>query len=223
MQKTKFISLALILSLILIGAGYAGWTETFVSTNNINTGNLKIDYVEGNEKHQADIYEHYDEIWQNIHPGDNNDYNIKMDYERIKASNSDDAGSVIFNVTNLAPGTIYWSSFSLKNVGTVPAALKNVVASTSGDNELMEKITLSIIIDRNQDELFLCKYALLKDLKNIELTPTVMKKLKNGDSVTVDLVFYLDENSFEGDECENTSLQLALDYNFMQANIWTKP
>jgi len=42
MKNKKFITAVLVLSMMLMGAGYAAWTQDFTVTANVNTGHLDI-------------------------------------------------------------------------------------------------------------------------------------------------------------------------------------
>ncbi|WDV45645.1 hypothetical protein PV797_19450 [Clostridiaceae bacterium M8S5] len=217
MERSKVILVILILSLILIGIGYAGWTEKFTSTSNINTGNLQITYEEEDDPHGAVVYS--EELYQN----GLEEYNINMNYQYIHAPNSDDPGSVKFDVTNIVPGTVYWSKFKLRNTGSVPAALENVIANVTTDNWLLkEKMHITIKSYIEDDIYYLSNYEPLVNLDGKTITPDIMQKLKKNEYMTIYIKFNLEETDFNDDECEKSNLSLTLDYNFMQANIWTK-
>jgi predicted ribosomally synthesized peptide with SipW-like signal peptide len=47
MKKTRFVAMVLAVAVMLIGAGYAAWTDTLIITNTVSTGNLDVDMDTG--------------------------------------------------------------------------------------------------------------------------------------------------------------------------------
>jgi hypothetical protein len=50
MKKTRFILLALVAAMVLMGAGYAAWSQTFTITSAVSTGELCVVVSEADEK-----------------------------------------------------------------------------------------------------------------------------------------------------------------------------
>lgn len=107
MKKTRFIALVLVVAVMLLGAGYAWWTDYTVINGTVDTGELDV-----NIQWASLIYPEYAE-----------------------GSVGHDDNSITFNVSKLYP-TKYGSEefkpsyarlhFSIKNEGTVPAKLSNI-------------------------------------------------------------------------------------------------
>ncbi len=47
MKNKKFMAMILVLSMMLMGAGYAAWTQSFDVEATVDTGELKVVYHEG--------------------------------------------------------------------------------------------------------------------------------------------------------------------------------
>jgi hypothetical protein len=47
MKKTKFLALFLALAFVIMGTGYAAWSNTLVVANSATTGNLNVQFVDG--------------------------------------------------------------------------------------------------------------------------------------------------------------------------------
>ena len=44
-EKTRFLVLSLAVAIMLMGAGYAYWTETLTISNTVTTGALELDFL----------------------------------------------------------------------------------------------------------------------------------------------------------------------------------
>lgn len=47
MKKTRIMAFALVIAVMLMGAGYALWTDTLTIKNTVNTGHLNVDFISG--------------------------------------------------------------------------------------------------------------------------------------------------------------------------------
>lgn len=47
MKKARFVAMVLAVAVMLIGAGYAAWTDTLIINNSVSTGNLDVNMVDG--------------------------------------------------------------------------------------------------------------------------------------------------------------------------------
>ncbi|MBF8982471.1 hypothetical protein IZY60_02865 [Lutibacter sp. B2] len=248
MKKTKFLALALAAGIMMMGAGYAAWTDDFTAVNTVNTGTLEVSLAEADN--YADIYlAHGDNAfddtqvngdWERI--TDNNDYyNITM-----KTDTTVDK-QVTFNFTNVFPGVTATSYFKLQNSGTVPAAIQTVTvdvtdkdgktidANNPANKELYDamKVFNRFYINRadGTKETIEGSWVTLGELQN-ELT----NKLANGKVVleggaqigtlgedgTKSTWFSIPKDSLNGDEGEGQNIKVEVRFDFVQSNLVTK-
>lgn len=112
MKKVKFMVITLCVAALIMGAGYAAWTDTTVVTGTVDTGTMDVRIV-----------------WANLSTPDYT--------EGPDPVISEDGKSVTFEVHDLYP-TVYKSSgegagqtfsrlhFSIENRGTVPVKIDNI-------------------------------------------------------------------------------------------------
>lgn len=153
MRKTRFIALALAVAVMLMGAGYALWSDKTVVTTTVKTGNFNMDITSAS-----------------IRTGDMELANERMgwhwydwthgDYHRdVKIS--DNKKSVVIEARDLYPGGAFRFDMRVKNNGTIPAKIKSIdveklYESKEGLFDLMgAKYTWNIDVDSdgNYDHL----------------------------------------------------------------------
>ena len=96
MRRSKFLALALIVSLMVMGVGYAKWSDTLVAVGTVKTGTLDVGFVK-----------------QNYH---DNDGIIDV---KVNTYVQDDKATV--TVENMYPGSEAEFQLELKNYGSLPA------------------------------------------------------------------------------------------------------
>ena len=101
MKKTRFLVLSLAVAIMLMGAGYAYWTETLTIENTVTTGALEFAFINGNVEED----EFMDESYCTLDEIDNNKVNITLN--------------------KMYPGAQAKATFGLINEGTMDAKLKN--------------------------------------------------------------------------------------------------
>lgn len=117
MKKTKLIAVSLVIAVILMGAGYAYWQEDLTVTNTVTTGDLNIIF----EKNSASDYD-------NATPKD-------KDYVDVDVYDSNEGKNLTFTLDKLYPGAGGKMSFKIRNVGTVPAKVKEIVPIITAEDE----------------------------------------------------------------------------------------
>lgn len=123
MKKGKIIAAALVIASMLIGAGYAQWTDTLKIGNTVNTGNLNVEFV----KTEGSCI-----TFPNI-------FNLELNSNYVE-SNIDptDKKTVTVTVNNLYPGSGVLYSAKFENLGTIPAKIKSVDVEFPQDNQLLK-------------------------------------------------------------------------------------
>ncbi len=134
MKKTKLILCTLVAAMMLMGAGYAYWTDTLTINNTVSTGNLevKISHIESRD---------YDNLKSsNAFTDDEKDedyVNGLGESSSIKILNS--GKRLEFKNENLYPGSGFWLNFKIKNTGTVPVKLKDITYQITKNGTDKEK------------------------------------------------------------------------------------
>ncbi len=106
MKKTRFLVLSLAVAIMLMGAGYAYWTETLTISNTVTTGALELDFfVEEDHEFEVDTYMDSDDSFCQVKEGDNNVLEVRL--------------------AKMYPGAEATFEFGLKNAGTMQAKVKN--------------------------------------------------------------------------------------------------
>lgn len=143
MKKFKFLILMLYLALMIIGVGYAYWSDSLIVNATVNTGELSVRFEEG-------------ELGGLKFPDlKASKYVLNKD---IKIGNEDtiltDDNAATVNFQSLYPGA--WAAFRLKaiNSGTIPIKISDVdFGEFSGDTELLKYFTyeagIGIDVDGN--------------------------------------------------------------------------
>ena len=125
MKKGNIIASVLILSIMLMGAGYAYWTDSAKVTNTVNSGNMNVEFV------------NVSEICPSIHIPVIGNLEIGSNY--VKSSiNLDDPKTITVTVDNLYPGTGVLYAAKFENKGTIPAVIESVEVNFTEDNELLK-------------------------------------------------------------------------------------
>lgn len=130
MKKTRFIALVLAVSLMIMGSGYAYWTETLVVTNKIDTGKLDVNFFD----YQSWFYKTPDVL--------------DKDSQYMKAGiDITDNDNALITVSKIYPGGYAEFKFTVKNEGTLPAKftdedLEYVTGNEALYNALKDNYTL---------------------------------------------------------------------------------
>jgi predicted ribosomally synthesized peptide with SipW-like signal peptide len=125
MKKGNIIASVLILSIMLMGAGYAYWTDSAKVTNTVNSGNMNVEFVNVSETCPL------------IHLP--NIGNLEKDSDYVESSiNLDDSKTITVTVDNLYPGTGVLYAAKFENKGTIPAVIESVEVNFTEDNELLK-------------------------------------------------------------------------------------
>ncbi|MTI48860.1 hypothetical protein [Sporosalibacterium faouarense] len=124
MKKTKFLALALAVAVMLMGAGYAAWSNQTFLTTTVRTGNFKMEITD-----------------TSIRTGDRQEANEAHDwheYDWTHGGNVDhNATSAVVEFNDLYPGGTVQVDMTTTNNGTIPAKLKSAkVEYLSGNEDL---------------------------------------------------------------------------------------
>lgn len=116
MRKTRFLAMILVVSLMLMGAGYAAWTDQVVISNTVATGNLDVELQSGGVVAVNDTLT-----------------NRTAEYVINKDSDQENDLATV-TITNLYPGAEATVTIPVKNIGTIPVKLDTVIENYDDAN-----------------------------------------------------------------------------------------
>ncbi len=80
MKNKKFLAMILVLSMMLMGAGYAAWTQSFDVEATVNTGELKVVYVDREDPRSFfGMYVEEFRYQESTHSFTDNSFDIQID------------------------------------------------------------------------------------------------------------------------------------------------
>lgn len=118
MKKTKVIALVLMASIVLMGVGYAWWSETVTIPATVNTGELLVEFV---DQHRDLSYPYL--FYPYFFP---QHYTYPDSAGELELA---DSHTLNANFTNFFPGMNYSVPFKLENNGTIPARFKTCIVT----------------------------------------------------------------------------------------------
>jgi hypothetical protein len=135
MKRTKFVMLAVKVALVLMGAGYAAWTQVFTIQSTVNTGELFVKV--GSDSNTYEVLNEDDEVVASGNLDTTDDYlNLSVDDTATVTNLDGDVDTLTeltFALSDMYPGTRVISVITFENLGT----LKTITAySTDGDNSI---------------------------------------------------------------------------------------
>jgi hypothetical protein len=230
-KRTKLLALILVVALMLVGAGYAAWTDVIVHNTTINTGEFDIIFTRKFAK--ADVSYKSDAIKA-----------LKLEDNFLAGTPDygDNNKTVNFTFSNAFPGTSMQTSTTATNKGTLPAYINEVVVDVDVTNSKTESaVNNSKLLDAMEVDYV---YYIMKDgqtvqqaRKTIRGTATLGElenelkaklegeylapgeELTNGEEeAAYKLVFSIPADSLVEDEAENEMVSISITYNFVQHN-----
>jgi len=234
MKKSRIIALALVVSLVLMGASYAAWTDRVIISNAVSTGELKVEFVESCMHPWVAVFD-----------------NVMSSPPYLDASIQHGAKTTTVTINNMYPGSTALYEAMIKNLGTIPAKIDNVDVIFSGNTsqELKNKLIVwGLIMHWRLDTsghpyVVETKPIMGVQLNNLETRLNSLlqnMELKVGDFITFDtddefkqvladnlegynpeihncLFFHLPTSA--GNETEAQSAQFDITFNFKQFNF----
>jgi len=118
MKKTKVIALVLLASIVLMGVGYAWWSETVTIPATVNTGELLVEFV---DQHRDLSYPYlfYPYFFPQLYTYPDSAGELELA----------DSHTLNANFTDFFPGLNYTVPFKLQNNGTIPARFKTCIVT----------------------------------------------------------------------------------------------
>lgn len=227
MNKTKLITLSLVIALVLMGTAFAWWTQSTTISNKITTGDLDVEikkikdaeifFTKNNKSilNLLSIYDHYG--------------------AEVTKFQFPDKHTLDVEVQNMFPGSYTSYYFEVNNTGTVPIKISNVVLTDNGTNLPVGKIndlpiTFNFVLKSKVGNIPLPTittkvsgtYSNIAEkiktaLKDVVILPEdallvgyIETDIENGFTITV-------PESWENDT-ENCTIAFSLNFDYTQAN-----
>lgn len=135
MKKAKLVALSLAASVMIMGAGYAWWTDSTTINGTVTTGTFKVEYgtklteSSGNNKmfHDAIGAKNVDYIDHSISKDDTNGVNkgLKIDFK------------------DLYPGALGTFGFNIVNLGSIPALFDTIGVDFTEGSFVSENVNVT--------------------------------------------------------------------------------
>jgi len=232
MNKTKLISLSLVIALILMGTAFAWWTQSATISNKVNTGELDVKLVNigGPGIYFTRPNGNPDSLGLDI----SDDYNARV----LKYAFPNDY-TLDVEINNMFPGSYVTYIYGVDNTGTVPVKIDNVelipnAAETNLPTDKLNSLPIAfyfrlqkadgrILNEQSVDGTYANIESLIKTaLANVVIVPG--DRLLIGD-VNVKDEFGQMQNGFIitipeewKNETQNCSLAFSLRFDYIQAN-----
>lgn len=220
MKKAKFLALVMVFAIMLMGVGYAAWTDKVTLNTTVSTGVFDVDFTSVSAKalNEADIF--------NI-PSQIKNLQSNLDCHAVDHKTKSDR--IIVTAGNLYPGASFQVDAKVTNTGTIPAILNNVTASAAGDASLLDLLEVTVIYDEGPGATsnFEIYSGSVNGLNEV-LFPSILLDLgitpiENNDTDSIIFIFefpydtpeqYLDsEGYFEG-----LTQEFNIDFDWIQFN-----
>lgn len=213
MRNKKFIAMALAMALMLMGAGYAAWTQSFDVEATVDTGELKVVYVDKDDPNSIwGMYVEEFKYQTSTYEFDENTFDIKID--------------------DLYPGIDICVSQQMVNAGTIPAVFDSAKVEFSEDTDkaLLDDMIVNYefyyIYDENGNRIAESPWnkpcslsefeTYMNDLlKGVRLEPG--QSLVLGDALQDH--YDLELSSDTTNDTENKHLSFKITMNFKQFNM----
>lgn len=124
MNSRKMLITAITIAIMLLGTGYAYWTETLTISNTVSTGYLDVKFID------ADAWDFDDS--ETFHHRSN----LVIAHKTIAA----DGRSISLTVDNLYPGSGASLDFLVENTGTIPAKIGTVTGTVTENQALADAL-----------------------------------------------------------------------------------
>lgn len=131
-MKKRFIACVIACALLLIGTGYAYWTDMFSITGSVNTGKFEVKLTESDlegaisDLYPVDLLDKYNHAEANV--------------DKVKTPSS----AVTLQIKKLFPGYGYKFKFKAENLGDVAAKLSAIRLDKTGISDLQNVIGIRL-------------------------------------------------------------------------------
>lgn len=156
-MKKRIISITLVCAILLMGAGYAYWTDLITLTATVKFGAFDVDFVPGSEKEMGNSFNptNYKETWERTlgirTSGIVKGYENESYYDKVEDSISCNEDMVTISLDKLYPGHAEYYYVKAKNAGDVAAKLGQINATFTGYSNTYIRDMIGISLKAEQD------------------------------------------------------------------------
>lgn len=204
MKKSRFLVISVVVAVMLVGAGYATFTDTVILTSRVETGDVDVDFKLVNESYDHDWTEETTNTslpdWINGETGFN------------EPSLSLNDNKITYNNTNFYPGGAAQLWVDVANNGSVPAKLSDVTITktldTSPSNNMLSQFLFSI----DEGTTWVSHSSICSELESVIgadiIEPNDTKRVK----------FAVMMRTSAGNEYQNRTLKFDIEFDFVNYN-----
>ncbi|WP_031513292.1 hypothetical protein [Desulfofalx alkaliphila] len=251
MKKFKYLALVTALAVMLMGAGYAAWTDGFKVSNTINTGELSVAILAGdcNKPDEAytvqfsEGYNGYNHPYRDLRANDNvyrvNDEGNKAEHNKRYYPTVEN-NTVSFGFGNLYPGTTVETNLSARNTGSVPVVLQSIKLDNKVgfDTELAEIIQVEYgfgkydsgekapRVDLMTVSLAQLEESLQEYMTGIVLLPNNQFGSATGENLYTEMKFIIpgdwDVEGLDNNAGQNQEIKFDIEFEFIQYNLFER-
>lgn len=229
MKKGKFMLLALVVAIMMMGAGYAYWKEEIKVNTTVDTGKLEVKLYDEFLKLYDDL------VGSSKLTGESDDLSLqgyrppKVVNGKFTSGDIDIENNRILNITlnDMYPGSGFKVSFKIQNNGTMDAKIRNI--SFDGYNDALGEYLL--LKQYNIEKLVKVKsgndkWEPIKENSNlnIKLKDISFKKIEDkldlakGGVIRITYVFEVDRNATDSQFSEDTTYGFNVKADVLQFN-----
>jgi len=153
MKKVRFLVLTLVVAMMLMGAGYAAWTDKLnIQEVVVESGILDVDFINYSEGAEVSVTtnEPARAVPVMTATGDIQSWTGDGFTPEIDGT---DADKVRININNMYPGGVVTANFTMKNVGTIPVKVSQVLIERTAAGpdlgELLQYMDINATIGAN--------------------------------------------------------------------------
>lgn len=226
-MKKKILVIALAIAVMLMGAGYAYWTDQISVDSVVGTGEFDVNIVKvsdgGGDRNPGKATTNWEKY-------------MKVDTDFVQGTPTKSLNATI---SNLYPGSVAHLSFDIENNGSLPAVLDSInvdYAAITGSaivDEIYYRVDYKVVQDGVQvgtpkhyiDGVGLATFEskLNTLLSGITLEPGQMLIIgdpvdENGQDLENKYTFELPATVVNDDDCENNAFELSFQMNWKQHN-----
>lgn len=209
MKKTKFLALVLVVSVSLIGAGYAYWTDSLLVENTVSTGELEVVFRDEGSNH-PNIF-----VNAAVNPDDISPVTDK-NYITTNINSTNGSKTATLTITNLYPGNDIPYYLWVENTGDIPAVFKD--AKVEFDNsKSLKKVLQGRVADGNLQDSG-APWIGMNELETSIETYLAGLRLEPGEVQSIQGSFYLPPTVENKHNAENQTLEIDFTFNWTQHN-----
>lgn len=208
MKKTRFILLALVAALVLMGAAYAAWTQSFTITSVVETGELFVKVENTSNAVTVDKAHNGSYVPADADSGLDMDNLVNTTKATNAAGDVETLTTVAYDLGNVYPGTKITSVLEFTNIGTIKAATSATSTNVSNNalwNEIIIRVNGTDVTGAGDQKMTNLKDAIMNAVGDLDTDV----------SKTVTIEQELPYSSTNATESQNLAWSVTL--NFAQA------